>query len=590
MNGEASDGRRPRWPEWPHRGALIHGDDDPLLPHLAACFPGARTVCMAVAFVLDQGVELIRPFLSDLLASGGRLRLLTGDYFDVTEPDGLERLLDLKMSGPAEGTWGDVDLRVFETKGKAFHPKAYIFQEEAEGIAFVGSSNLSRSALGNGVEWNYRVIRSSDAAGFASITGAFEQLFHHPNTVSLTDAWIRDYRHRRRPELLRLAVGIAPEQLPPAEPHAIQSEALAALRESRSVGNRAGLVVLATGLGKTWLSAFDSVATALESGRGLESQRLLFVAHRDEILDQALATFRRIRPGCSMGKYTGTEKTVTASVLFASIQTLSRAQHLERFAPDHFDYIVVDEFHHAAAETYRRLIEYFTPRFLLGLTATPERTDGGDLLALCGHNLVFRCDLGEGARAGLLCPFHYYGVPDDIDYSAVPWSRTTGRFEELELTRALATEERAQDALEQWLRHGGSRGLGFCCSQNHADYMAEFFRERGVRAAAVHAGPTSAPRANSLSDLKDGKLQMLFCVDMFNEGVDVPEIDTVLMLRPTESRIVWLQQFGRGLRKLSGKVLKVVDYIGNHRVFLTKVQALLSSILGSGEGQSCAVT
>jgi superfamily II DNA or RNA helicase len=166
-----------------------------------------------------------------------------------------------------------------------------------------------------------------------------------------------------------------------------------------------------------------------------------------------------------MGKFTGLQKDPHATVVFASIQTLSRPQHLERFAPDHFDYVVVDEFHHAAADTYRRLIEYFRPGFLLGLTATPERTDGGDLLALCGHNLVFRCDLGEGVKAKLLSPFRYFGIHDDVDYSAVPWSRQTGRFDELELTRALATERRAQNALEQWQQHGGSRGLGFCCSQ-----------------------------------------------------------------------------------------------------------------------------
>jgi superfamily II DNA or RNA helicase/HKD family nuclease len=571
-------------PASPHSRPLIHGDDDPLLPHLAASFPRAQLVCVAVAFVLDQGVDLIRPFLVDLLASGGELRLLTGDYFDVTEPRGLERLLDLQAELPVHEGKSRLDLRVFETKGKAFHPKAYIFQQADDGIAFVGSSNLSRTALGNGVEWNYRIIARTDAAGFAAVTEAFEKLFFHQNTVPLTPEWVAAYRKRRRVVSRLAPVEVAPEELAPAEAHAIQREALLALSRSRERGNRAGLVVLATGLGKTWLSAFDSVAFAREGGVDLDSQRLLFVAHREEILDQALSTYRRIRPGCVMGKFTGVAKDDGAMVLFASIQTLSKPQHLTRFAPDHFAYIVVDEFHHAAADTYRRLIEHFRPGFLLGLSATPERTDGGDLLALCGHNLVFRCDLGEGVKAQLLCPFHYFGVHDDVDYNAVPWSRRTGRFDEMEMTRALATEKRAGNALEQWRKHDGARTLGFCCSQLHADYMAEFFRQRGVRAVAVHAGPSSAPRANSLRDLEDGKLQVLFCVDMFNEGVDVPSIDTVLMLRPTESRIVWLQQLGRGLRRLEGKTLKVIDYIGNHRVFLTKVQALLSAVLGVGDG------
>jgi superfamily II DNA or RNA helicase/HKD family nuclease len=578
-NGQGSKGR----PAWPHASPLIHGDDDPLLPHLAACFPQARLVCIAVAFVLDQGVDLIRPFLVDLLASGGELRLLTGDYFDVTEPRGLERLLDLQAEAAVLDGRARLGLRMFETKGKAFHPKAYVFHHDGEGVAFVGSSNLSRSALGNGVEWNYRIVASSDAVGFAAVTRGFDELFQHERTVPLTAEWVRGYRSRRVVAARGNVVEVASEELPAPVAHPIQREALAALRRSREVGNRAGLVVLATGLGKTWLSAFDSVAFAREARVAVEAQRLLFVAHRDEILDQALATYRRIRPGCVMGKFTGLQKDPHATVVFASIQTLSRPQHLERFAPDHFDYLVVDEFHHAAADTYRRLIEYFRPGFLLGLTATPERTDGGDLLALCGHNLVFRCDLGEGVKANLLSPFRYFGIHDDVDYSAVPWSRQSGRFDELELTRALATERRAQNALEQWQRHGGGRALGFCCSQTHADYMAGFFRQRGVQAVAVHSGPGSAPRANSLQQLRDGQLQIVFCVDMFNEGVDMPAIDTVLMLRPTESRIVWLQQFGRGLRKVEDKTLRVIDYIGNHRVFLTKVQALLSSVLGIGE-------
>ncbi len=583
MSERGNDATGTGRPAWPHTEPLIHGDDDPLLPHLAACFPRAKLVCIAVAFVLDQGVDLIRPFLVDLLANGGELRLLTGDYFDVTEPRGLERLLDLQAEEPVLAGRARLGLRLFETRGKAFHPKAYVFHHDGDGIAFVGSSNLSRSALGNGVEWSYRIVASSDAVGFAAVTRGFDELFVHPHTVPLTAEWIRDYRARRVAAARGNVVEVASEELAPALAHAIQREALAALRRSRELGNRAGLVVLATGLGKTWLSAFDSVTFAREVGVPPESQRVLFVAHRDEILDQALATYRRIRPGCVMGKFTGAQKDQHAPVLFASIQTLSRPQHLERFASEHFDYIVVDEFHHAAADTYRRLIEHFRPRFLLGLTATPERTDGGDLLALCGHNLVFRCDLGEGVKANLLSPFRYFGIHDDVDYSAVPWSRQTGRFQELELTRALATERRAQNALEQWRQHGGDRTLGFCCSQAHADFMAGFFRQRGVKAVAVHAGPSSAPRANSLQQLQDGKLQILFCVDMFNEGVDVPAIDTVLMLRPTESRIVWLQQFGRGLRKVAEKTLRVIDYIGNHRVFLTKVQALLSSVLGIGE-------
>jgi superfamily II DNA or RNA helicase len=330
---------------------------------------------------------------------------------------------------------------------------------------------------------------------------------------------------------------------------------------------------MATGLGKTWLAAFDSVGF----------DRVLFVAHREEILNQALNTFRKIRPDANLGLYMGGQYDTDADVLFASIQTLGRANHLRQFSPERFDYIVVDEFHHAAASTYRRLIDYFEPNFMLGLTATPERTDGGDLLALCGENLVFRCDLIDGIERKLLCPFAYFGVPDEVDFSNIPWR--SGRFDPQALEFAVATDKRAQNAFEQWQKHGQSRTLAFCASKQHADFMADFFGQRGVKTVAVHSGPSSAPRANSLENLERGELQVVFAVDMFNEGVDVPTIDTVMMLRPTESKILWLQQFGRGLRSAAGKSrLNVIDYIGNHKTFL-KVPALLFPNVGDHVGE-----
>jgi len=272
-------------------------------------------------------------------------------------------------------------------------------------------------------------------------------------------------------------------------------------------------------------------------------------------------------------------------LLFASIQTLGRSEHLSRFAPEAFDYIVVDEFHHAAASTYRRLLDHFQPRFLLGLTATPERTDGGDLLGLCDENLVYRCDLIRGIEEELLSPFEYFGVPDAVDYSNIPWR--SRRFDEVALTSAVSTRARAQNALEQLQRVGAKRTLGFCCSQQHADFMAEYFRGVGMRVAAVHSGSESDPRARSLDALSSGELDIVFAVDMFNEGLDIPSIDTVLMLRPTESSIVWLQQFGRGLRKSPDKQrLKVVDYIGNHRTFLVKLRSMLQPLLRVGESDS----
>lgn len=549
---------------------LVKGADDPLLPHLLAFFDQAIQADLAVAFILRSGVRLILEHIRDLLARGGSVRIVTGDYLDVTDPDALVELLDLG---------GNLQLRVFEAGATSFHTKAYVFHHSGGGAAaFVGSSNLSQSALHGGIEWNYRILRSETDGGFAEVVCAFQELFLHPQTRVVDDDWIAAYRRRRRPSLLHRVVEVieeAPEAIP--NPHAIQQEALSALAATRKAGNEAGLVVLATGLGKTWLAAFDSSRE--------EFRRVLFVAHREEILAQAMQTFRRIRPLARLGQYTGQVKSLDADVLFASIQTLGRLQHLEKFSPESFDYIIVDEFHHAAARTYRQLIEHFTPRFLLGLTATPERMDGGDLLALCQENLVYRKDFIAGIETGLLCPFRYFGVPDDVDYSNIPWR--SSRFDEEELTKAVATNRRAQNALEQFRERGGKRTLGFCCSQRHADFMKDYFCKANVKAVAVHSGETSSPRARALEALAEGKIEIIFAVDMFNEGLDIPTIDTVLMLRPTESSIIWLQQFGRGLRQAEGKAqLTVIDYIGNHRSFLIKVQTLLQPLLGTGKSDA----
>ncbi|ABK17129.1 DEAD/DEAH box helicase family protein [Syntrophobacter fumaroxidans] len=576
---------------------LVSGGDDPLLPHLQTHLDVSERADMAVAFILESGIDLLEEHLQSLLDRGGRVRLLTGDYLGITDPIALSRLLDL-----CEGATGQFELRVFESRGVSFHPKAYIFYIDTVpggGVAYVGSSNLSGQALAEGIEWNYRIVPAESHKGFRAVTAAFETLFCHARTRPVDHVWIRQYQESRRPPCInvppsnqgevileeaqrnwgRLPVSvpaeIVPEDAKPSpEPHRIQREALEALARTRAEGNQAGLVVLATGLGKTWLAAFDSV----RFGAG----KVLFVAHREEILRQALKTFRRIRPFAALGLYNGTEKLPGADVLFASIQTLGRTNHLRSFDRNLFDYVVIDEFHHASARSYQKLIDHFQPAFLLGLTATPERTDGGDLLALCAENLVYRCDLVEGIRDGLLCPFRYFGVPDEVDYSNIPWR--SGRFNEEALTRAVATKRRAVNALEQYRSRAGRRTLAFCCSQRHADFMADYFTNQGVRAASVHSGPQTAPRGGTLKRLTDGELDVIFAVDMFNEGVDLPNVDTVMMLRPTESRILWLQQFGRGLRVAEGKdYLRVIDYIGNHRSFLLKPRTLLG--LGRGDNE-----
>jgi superfamily II DNA or RNA helicase/HKD family nuclease/diadenosine tetraphosphate (Ap4A) HIT family hydrolase len=535
---------------------LITGGDDPLLPHLLLNLDQSTTCDMAVAFLLDSGARMIVSHLRDFLARGGRARILVGDYLEVTEPASLRRLNDLS---------GDLQVRVYAARDRGFHLKTYIFQTEVEGIAFVGSSNLSAPALTSSIEWNYKVISCHEQAGFSEITAGFEDIFNAPSSVRADEAWICRYEARRvHPDWP--AAEVAEEASPPAAvPHALQQKALAALVDTRREGFSAGLVVLATGLGKTWLSAFDSDRP--------EFRRVLFVAHREEILNQAIDNFRRVRPNASIGRMNASQRDTHADLLFASVQTLGRIEHLSRFAPTAFDYLVIDEFHHAAATTYRRIIDYFEPKFLLGLTATPERMDRGDLLALCQENLVFEASVPDGISANLLCAFQYFGVPDVVDYANIPWRNA--RFDPTELTAAVATDARAQNALEQFRKHGAQRCIAFCCSQRHANFMTEFFNARGLRTVAVHAGSESAPRTTSLQQLASGELDIIFSVDMFNEGVDVPNIDTVMMLRPTESTVIWMQQFGRGLRKAPDKpYLKVIDYIGNHRSFLMKLRSV----------------
>lgn len=558
---------------------LTTGHAHPLLPHLERDLSAARRVDIAVAFVMPSGIARLYAHFDDLLRRGGSMRLLTGDYLGVTDPDALQRLIDLRtIHGSAR-----MDLRVFVSAGRSFHPKAYLLTSHyADGVAYVGSSNLSASALGEGIEWNYRVDTRRDAAGMALVRAAFESLYRDPQTRELDDAWLAEYR-TRRPALAIQASERVDAQPEPAiaapAPNRVQTEALTALAASRAEGARAGLVVMATGLGKTWLAAFDIARP--------EFRRVLFVAHREEILHQALATFRRIRPDAVLGLYNGTERTFDADILFASIQTLSRSRHLDRFDPRAFDYIVVDEFHHASAATYRRLIEHFNPKFLLGLTATPERTDGGDLLALCGENLVYRCGVPRGIDLGLLSAYRYFGLPDGVDYRNIAWR--SGRFDESELTAAVATERRAANIVDQWRDKAGTRTLAFCVSQRHAEYMKRRFVEAGIPCAAVHSGLGADPRALSLEQLAAGTLKVVFAVDMFNEGVDVPAIDTVMMLRPTESPVIWLQQFGRGLRKHGDKRLTVIDYIGNHRSFLAKVRALLAIESGGDRAIAAAL-
>jgi superfamily II DNA or RNA helicase/diadenosine tetraphosphate (Ap4A) HIT family hydrolase len=539
---------------------FVSGEEQHFVKALRQALALAESADLLAAFVQQSGIQLLKTDLEEAARRGVHIRLLTGDYLGVTSADALRMLVEL------DTRFDSIETALYETTSDSpsFHPKSYIFRRGKEEVAYVGSSNLSQTALQQGVEWNLRLLGSQDPDTVRAIADRFQRLWADPKTKRLTPELIRQYELRapvpdpERPE---------PRQARPT-PHPIQDEALERLQATRKEGHDRGLVVLATGLGKTYLAAFDFGA--------LGGQRALFVAHREEILDQARAAWAQVFPDKTIGTLGSGRFENDVDLLFASVQTLARERHLSGFDPKHFDYVVVDEFHHASARTYRAVMTHFQPRFMLGLTATPDRLDGASLLELCDDNLVFRQDLLHGIVRKLLVPFHYFGVKDAIDFEPIPWRN--GRFDPNSLDNAVTAAARDEQVFREYKRHAPPsprRTLGFCSSTRHADHIANYFNANGVPAAAVHVGPTSAPRSESLEKLRGGQLEVIFAVDIFNEGLDVPEINTVLMLRPTVSPVVFLQQLGRGLRRAEGKPhLTVVDFIGNHRSFLQRPQGL----------------
>src|SRR5699024_8467641 len=407
---------------------LVKGtQQDPLLPKLLEAIRMANHIEIAVSFVQPSGINLLFDDLLDALERGATLRFLTSDYLRITHPQALQRLILLGQRG--------AEVKIFECKNNtSFHLKTYIFtrsheQGVAAGCAFIGSNNISKTALTQAHEWAWRhdweAPPSSQAAlEFQAVRQAFNELFNLPETRSLTHEWLTEYQQRYHHNLptLRNVVGFTHENQETPTPYPVQIEALEALQQTRYEGFKRGLMVLATGMGKTFLAAFDA--------KQIKAQRVLFVAHREEILLQAQSAFNLIHPDKSTGLFKGDQKDIHADFLFASVQSLRTEEALAQFAPEHFDYIVVDEFHHASAPSYRALLSYFRPKFMLGLTATPERTDQADILSLCDNNLVFERNLVHGINDDILVPITYHGILDEyVNYQEIPWR--SGRFNPL---------------------------------------------------------------------------------------------------------------------------------------------------------------
>lgn len=558
------------------------GKDDPFLPHLRPLFRRAERISILAAFVQFKGVEYIESLVLSAFHRGAQIRVLTGDYLHITQAQALRRLLDLRDAtiadddSPTPARRGSLDVRVVEMRGlsprgTSFHPKAWLFAWPGGATGFVGSSNLSRTALSDGVEWNLRIDREHDANAWDEAQRGYDELWSLGTPVSLE--WIDDYAKRALRSPLPAPIwDAAPEAVEDVAPRDVQIEALDQLALARDVGRDRALVVMATGLGKTWLAAFDVAQLRETLGR---FPRTLIIAHRVELLRQAARTFRQLFRDVSFGWFAGARSDLQQDVVFASVAKLARPEHLIRVRADHFDYVVVDEVHHADAASYRKILKRLRPRFLLGITATPARADAGSIYDLFDDYTAYEAHIGRGIELGHLVPFSYHGVKDTIDYKPIPWRNR--RFDPASLAAAAQTQARMETLWRSWQLHPGTRNLVFCCSIEHADFVAKWLKKRGVSAVAVHSGPSSADREEALENLTTGSITAICSVDLFNEGIDVPLVDRVVMLRPTESSLVFLQQLGRGLRSAPGKeVLTIIDFVGNHAVFLNRLQTLLS--------------
>ena len=526
----------------------ITNESATMFSSLSRDFADAKSVRLIVSFLMESGARMLVGQLKELATKDVPIQILTGKYLNITEPSALY-LLKRELGNK-------IDLRFVKSITTPFHPKAYFIEKENEAVVYVGSSNLSQSALVHGVEWNFRIERTTHNEDYAVFLDTFERLFN--DAVPVTDKILQKYSEGWK----KTTFNLIDSQCKDGDIHPVgaQIEALYYLDEAKKEGAQKGLVIAATGVGKTYLAAFDSK----------NYSRILFIAHTQEILEQAAHSFHTVRPESTLGFFTGKEKVRDADLIFSTIQTIGQERYLspEFFTPDYFDYIIVDEFHHAAAPSYQKIFHYFRPVFLLGLTATPFRMDNRDIFVLCDDNVIYEIHLQDAINRGILAPFNYFAFYDDTDYEKIPL--TNGHYETKLLQTVLSSGKRTDLVLAKYRQFAGKRTLAFCAGIQHAESMAEYFNQHGIKAAVVHSGNTSSPwfkeRSEIIAGLQNGTIPVVFTVNIFNEGVDVPSIDTVMFLRPTESFVIFLQQLGRGLRKSEGKEkLMVLDFIGNYQ-------------------------
>lgn len=501
----------------------------------------------SVAFVTRGGVAALINLLDELDNRGVKGKLLVSQYLNFTQPEALKTLLRFK----------NIDLKIV-VEGE-FHAKGYLFRKGNHYDLIIGSSNLTARALCSNKEWNLKISATPESRLINDALAEFKSEFD--NAVRVDEGFIAGYEHiyySERKFFYENRNKLANFRNVKINPNKMQADALQNLKNLRENQKEKALLISATGTGKTYLSAFDALA--------ISPEKFLFIVHRRNIAETAMESFRKIfGPGKQMGLYSGKRKELEADYIFSTIQTISLDKNLQQFDPKHFDYIVIDETHRAGAPTYQKILQHFEPKFLLGMTATPERTDGADIFGEFDHNIAYEIRLQQALEEEMLCPFHYYGVTD-ITVGGQPLEESSD-FSKLTATERV--DHIIKKAEFYGCDNGCVRGLIFCRSVAESNQLSSEFNLRGYRTVSLSGASSEDERVAAIrrleSDNEQEKLDYIFTVDIFNEGIDIPRVNQVIMLRPTQSAIIFVQQLGRGLRKTDKKeYLTVIDFIGNY--------------------------